>query len=135
MFTRDPNPHPHPRPLPAPAHATSTRESRPATFRHTLCIRACLSCNCNIQVFPSILRLLTHIHSPHKNLSRKERRTPICLTCQVAKMLEGHTIRRILPPIIDDVDKYQFAILGNSLRSLGLPVSLGLTRKKLAKRK
>ena len=135
MFTRDPNPHPHPRPLPAPAHATSTRESRPATFRHTLCIRACLSCNCNIQVFPSILRLLTYIHSPHKNLSRKERRTPICLTCQVAKMLEGHTIRRILPPIIDDVDKYQFAILGNSLRSLGLRVSLGLTRKKLAKRK
>ena len=50
-------------------------------------------------------------------------------------MLEGHTIRRILPPIIDDVDKYQFAILGSSLRSLGLPVSLGLTRKQLAKRK
>ena len=50
-------------------------------------------------------------------------------------MLEGHTIRRLLPPIIDDVDKYQFAILGSSLRSLGLPVSLGLTRKKLAKRK
>ena len=50
-------------------------------------------------------------------------------------MLEGYTIRRILPPIIDDVDKYQFAILGSSLRSLGLPVSLGLTRKKLAKRK
>ena len=50
-------------------------------------------------------------------------------------MLEGHTIRSILPPIIDDVDKYQFAILGSSLRSLGLPVSLGLTRKKLAKRK
>ena len=50
-------------------------------------------------------------------------------------MLEGHTIRRILTPIIDDVDKYQFAILGSSLRSLGLPVSLGLTRKKLAKRK
>ena len=50
-------------------------------------------------------------------------------------MLEGHTIRRILPLIIDDVDKYQFAILGSSLRSSGLPVSLGLTRKKLAKRK
>ena len=50
-------------------------------------------------------------------------------------MLEGHTLRRILPPIIDDVDKYQFAILGSSLRSLGLPVSLGLTSKKLAKRK
>ena len=50
-------------------------------------------------------------------------------------MLEGHTIRRILTPIIDDVDKYQFAILGSSLRSLGLPVSLGLTRKKLATRK
>ena len=43
-------------------------------------------------------------------------------------MLEGHTIRRILPPIIDDVDKYQFAILGSSLRSLGLPVSLWLIR-------
>ena len=95
----------------------------------------CLSCNCNIQVFASVLRVLTYIHSPHKNLSRKSKRTPICLTCQVAKMLEGHTIRRILPPIIDDVDKYQFAILGSSLRSLGLPVSLGLTRKKLAKRK
>ena len=104
-------------------------------YTKTVCIRACLSCNCNIQVFPSILRLLTYIHSPHKNLSRKERRTPICLTCQVAKMLEGHTIRRILPPIIDDVDKYQFAILGSSLRSLGLPVSLGSTGKKLAKRK
>ena len=50
-------------------------------------------------------------------------------------MLEGHTIRRILPPIIDDLDKYHFAVLGSSLRSLGLPVSLGLTRKKLAKRK
>ena len=35
MFTRDPNRHPHPRPLLALAHATSTRESRPATFRHT----------------------------------------------------------------------------------------------------
>ena len=33
MFTRDPNP--HPRPLTAPAPATSTRESRPTTFRHT----------------------------------------------------------------------------------------------------
>ena len=33
MFTRDPNP--HPRPLTAPAPATSTRESPPATFRHT----------------------------------------------------------------------------------------------------
>ena len=54
---------------------------------------------------------------------------------QVAKMLEGHTIRRILPPIIDDLHKYHFAILGSSLRSLGVPVSLGLTRKKLAKRK
>ena len=50
-------------------------------------------------------------------------------------MLEGHTIRRILPHIIDDLDKYHFAVLGSSLRSLGLPVSLGLTRKKLAKRK
>ena len=39
------------------------------------------------------------------------------------------------PPIIDDLDKYHFAVLGSSLRSLGLPVSLGLTRKKLAKRK
>ena len=32
MFTRDPNS--HPRPSPASAPATSTRESRPATFRH-----------------------------------------------------------------------------------------------------
>ena len=39
------------------------------------------------------------------------------------------------PPIIDDLDKYQFAVLGSSLRSLGLPVSLGLTRKQLARRK
>ena len=53
----------------------------------------------------------------------------------MAKILEGHTIRRILPPIIDDFDKYQFAILGSSLRSLSLPVFLGSTRKKLAKRK
>ena len=44
-------------------------------------------------------------------------------------MLEGHTLERILPPIIDDLDKYQFAILGSSLRSLGVPVSLELTRK------
>ena len=87
----------------------------------------CLSCNCNIQVFPSVLRVLTYIHSPHKNLSRKSKRTPICLTCQVAKVLEGHTLGRILPPIIDDLDKYQFAILGSSLRSLGVPVSLRLT--------
>ena len=49
-------------------------------------------------------------------------------------MLEGHTIRRILPHIIDDLDKYHFAVLGSSLRSLGVPVSL-LIRKKLAKRK
>ena len=48
-------------------------------------------------------------------------------------MLEGHTLGRILPaPIIDDLDKYQFAILGSSLRSLGVPVSL-LIRKKLAR--
>ena len=39
------------------------------------------------------------------------------------------------PPIIDDLDKYHFAILGSSLRSLGVPVSLGLTRKQLPKRK
>ena len=39
------------------------------------------------------------------------------------------------PPIIDDLDKYQFAVLGSSLRSLGRPVSLGLTRKQLARRK
>ena len=36
---------------------------------------------------------------------------------------------------MENLDKYQFAILGSSLRRLGLPVSLGLTRKKLAKRK
>ena len=38
-------------------------------------------------------------------------------------------------PIIDDIGKYHFAILGSSLRSLGIPVSLGLTRKQLPKRK
>ena len=37
-------------------------------------------------------------------------------------------------PIIDNLDKYQFTVLGSSLRSLGVPVSL-LIRKKLAKRK
>ena len=88
----------------------------------------CLSCNCNIQVFPSVLRVLTYIHSPHKNLSRKSKRTPICLTCQVAKVLEGHTLGLILLPIIDDLDKYLFAILGSSSRSLGVPVSLWLIR-------
>ena len=86
----------------------------------------CLSCNCNIQVFPSVLRVLTYIHSPHKNLSRKSKRTPICLTCQVAKVLEGHTLGLILLPIIDDLDKYLFAIWGSSSRSLGVPVSLWL---------
>ena len=45
----------------------------------------------------------------------------------MAKVLEGHTLGRILPPIIDDLDKYQFANLGSSLRSLGVPVSLRLT--------
>ena len=43
-------------------------------------------------------------------------------------MLEGHTLRRILLPIIDDLDKYLFAILGSSSRSLGVPVSLWLIR-------
>ena len=33
------------------------------------------------------------------------------------------------PPIIDDLVNDQCAILGRSLRSLGVPVSLGLTRK------
>ena len=95
----------------------------------TVCIRRLpISCNCNIQVFPSVLRVLTYIHSPHKNLSRKSKRTPICLTCQVAKMLEGHTLGRILLPIIDNLDKYLFAILGSSSRSLGVPVSLWLIR-------
>ena len=42
--------------------------------------------------------------------------------------------REYSPPIIDNLDKYQFTILGSSLRSLGVPVSL-LIRKKLAKRK
>ena len=88
----------------------------------------CLSCNCNIQVLPSVLRVLTYIHSPHKNLSRKSKGTPICLTCQVAKMLEGHTLGRILVPIIDDLDKYLFAILGSSSRSLDVPVSVWLIR-------
>ena len=95
----------------------------------TVCIRRLpISCNYYIQVFPSVLRVLTYIHSPHKNLSRKSKRTPICLTCQVAKMLEGHTLGRILLPIIDNLDKYLFAILGSSSRSLGVPVSLWLIR-------
>ena len=88
----------------------------------------CLSCNCNIQVFASVLRVLTYIHSPHKNLSRKSKRTPICLTCQVAKVLEGHTFGRILLPIIDDLEKDLFSILGSSLRILGVTVSLWLIR-------
>ena len=88
----------------------------------------CLSCNCNIQVFASVLRVLTYIHSPHKNLSRKSKRTPICLTCQVAKVLEGHTFGRILLPIIDDLEKGLFSILGSSSRSLGVTVSLWLIR-------
>ena len=78
----------------------------------------CLSCNCNIQVFPSVLRVLTYIHS----------RTPIYLTCQVAKMLEEHTLGRILLPTIDNVDKYLFTILGSSSRSLGVPVSVWLIK-------
>ena len=46
----------------------------------------------------------------------------------MAKVLEGHTLGRILLPIIDDLDKYLFAILGGSSRSLGVPVSLWLIR-------
>ena len=41
-------------------------------------------------------------------------------------MLEGHTLGRILLPIIDNLDKYLFAISGSSSRSLGVPVSLWL---------
>ena len=43
-------------------------------------------------------------------------------------MLEGHTLGRILLPIIDNLDKYLFAISGSSSRSLGVPVSLWLIR-------
>ena len=43
-------------------------------------------------------------------------------------MLEGHTLGRILLPIIDNLDKYLFAILGSSSRSLGVPVSVWLIR-------
>ena len=46
----------------------------------------------------------------------------------MAKVLEGHTLGRILLPIIDDLDKYLFAILGGSSRSLDVPVSLWLIR-------
>ena len=82
-------------------------------------------CNCNIQVFPSVLRVLTYIHSPHKNLSRKSKRTPICLTCQVAKVLEGHTLGLILLPIIDDLDKYLFAIWGVHRGAWAFPCPYG----------
>ena len=43
-------------------------------------------------------------------------------------MLEGHTLGRILLPIIDNLDKYLFAILGSSSRTLGVTVSLWLKR-------
>ena len=53
MFTRDPNPQPHLRPLPAPAPASSTRESRPATFRHThLCLPAILTRTHTCDLYP-----------------------------------------------------------------------------------
>ena len=54
-----------------------------------------ISCNGNIQVFIGktlgflFLRLVTYI----------QERTPICLNCQVAKMLEGHTLDSILPQL------------------------------------
>ena len=48
-------------------------------------------------------------------------------------MLEGHTIRRILPHIIDDLDKYLFAI-GEFIEELGRS-RVPMVNKELAKRK
>ena len=39
---------------------------------------------------------------------------PISLTCQVAKLLEGFTLTRIYKPILNDLDKKQFALAGKS---------------------
>ena len=38
---------------------------------------------------------------------------PISLTCQIAKVMEGFTLTRILPTILPQLDK-QFAVAGKS---------------------
>ena len=50
--------------------------------------------------------------SPPKSIQDDIRR--ISLTCQLAKLLEGFTSSRILPSILDQLDKKQFAVLGKS---------------------
>ena len=39
---------------------------------------------------------------------------PISLTCQIAKVMEGFTLTRILPTILPQLDNKQFAVAGKS---------------------
>ena len=39
---------------------------------------------------------------------------PISLTCQIAKVMEGFTLTRILPIILPQLDNKQFAVAGKS---------------------
>ena len=39
---------------------------------------------------------------------------PISLTCQIAKLMEGFTVTRIMPSIVSQLDKKQFAMAGKS---------------------
>ena len=40
--------------------------------------------------------------------------TPISLTCQIAKLMEGFTLTRIMPSIVNQLDNKQFAVAGKS---------------------
>ena len=50
--------------------------------------------------------------NPPNNIENDIR--PLSLTCQIAKILEGFTLNRILPTILPQLDNKQFAVAGKS---------------------
>ena len=82
-----------------------------------------------MQVYPSTVKT-ANVHPLSTQKSPKE----VIEDTHLPQLSSGQNARRAhsrtySPPIIDDLDKYQFAILGSSSRSLGVPVTLGLIRK------
>ena len=39
---------------------------------------------------------------------------PISVTCQIAKLMEGFTLTRIMPPFVNQLDNKQFSMTGKS---------------------